>query len=58
MVRDRLVAAGEDGWAEGRAAAIEVVGALRDAGAAGIYLIPGFGRFDRAAEVIDAIRAG
>ena len=57
-VRDRLEAAGEDGWAEGRAAAIAVASALREAGAAGIYLIPGFGRFDRAAEVIDAIRVG
>ena len=32
LVRDRLAAAGEDGWAEGRAAAIEVVGALRERG--------------------------
>ncbi|HYJ61449.1 MAG TPA: bifunctional homocysteine S-methyltransferase/methylenetetrahydrofolate reductase [Actinomycetota bacterium] len=56
-VRDRLAAA-DDPWAEGRATAVACAAALRAAGAAGIYLIPGFGRFDRAAEVIDAIQAG
>ena len=55
---DRLAAAGDDAWPEGRAAAVACAGALREAGAAGIYLIPGFGRYDRAAEVIDAILAG
>jgi homocysteine S-methyltransferase len=59
-VRDRLAAAGEGdaAWREGLAAAAAVAVDLRAAGAAGVYLVPQFGRYDRAAEVVDAIRAG
>ena len=35
----------------------ELVAALRADGVAGIYLMPQFGRFDRAAELVEAIRA-
>jgi hypothetical protein len=35
----------------------ELVGALHADGIAGIYLMPQFGRFDRAAELVEAIRA-
>jgi methionine synthase I (cobalamin-dependent)/5,10-methylenetetrahydrofolate reductase len=57
-VRDRMRAAGEGeaAWREGRALALALVTALRAAGAAGIYVMPQFGRFDRAAEVVEAAR--
>jgi homocysteine S-methyltransferase len=55
-VRGRLASA-SDGWSVGLTIATETAAALREAGAAGIYLMPQFGRFDRAAEVIDAIVA-
>jgi hypothetical protein len=35
---------------------VDLLGDLRAAGAAGIYVMPQFGRYDRAAEVIDAVR--
>ena len=57
--RDRMRRAGDDGdaaWAEGLAMAIELVGSLRDADAAGVYVMPQFGRYDRAAEVVEAAR--
>ncbi len=55
-VRDRLNAAGDDATREGIAMASELIGELRDAGAAGIYLMPQFGRFDLAAEVVESAR--
>ncbi len=55
--RRRLRAAGEDAWREGRAIAMELIDQLREAGAAGIYVMPQFGRYDRAAEVVEACRA-
>jgi methionine synthase / methylenetetrahydrofolate reductase(NADPH) len=57
-VRDRLRAAGEGepAWREGRALAVALIQALRDDGVAGIYVMPQFGRFDRAAEVVEAAR--
>jgi len=60
-VRDRLTAAGDDGdraWRTGRAMATELAGALRADGAAGIYVMPQFGRYDRAADMVEAIFAG
>jgi homocysteine S-methyltransferase len=56
-VRDRLRDAGDDGWRTGLEMGTEVVGALHADGIAGIYLMPQFGRFDRAAELVEAIRA-
>ncbi len=56
-VRERLRAAGDDGWRAGLEMGAELVGALRADGVAGIYLMPQFGRFDRAAELVEAIRA-
>jgi homocysteine S-methyltransferase len=58
-VRDQMAAAGDDaeaGWKTGLALTVDLLGDLRAAGAAGIYVMPQFGRYDRAAEVIDAVR--
>ena len=54
-VRDRLGAAG-DASREGLALANELIAELREAGVAGIYVMPQFGRFDLAAEVVEAAR--
>ena len=59
--RERLRRAGNDperSWREGSAMAVELIGSLRDEGVAGIYVMPQFGRYDRAAEVVEAARAG
>lgn len=56
-VRDRLRAAGDNGWSEGLAMAVELIEELRADGVAGIYQMPQFGRFDRAAELVEAIRS-
>jgi methionine synthase / methylenetetrahydrofolate reductase(NADPH) len=56
-VRDRM-AAGDDAdraWQTGRAMATDLAAQLRADGAAGIYVMPQFGRYDRAAEVVEAI---
>jgi homocysteine S-methyltransferase len=55
-LRDRLRAAGGDAWPESLAAASSLIAALRDAGVAGLYVMPQFGRYDRAAEVVEAAR--
>ena len=55
--RDRLRSAGGDAWREGLAMAVELIEELRADGVAGIYQMPQFGRFDRAAEVVEAIRS-
>ena len=55
--RDRLRSAGEDAWREGLAMAVELIEELRADGVAGIYHMPQFGRFDRAAEVVEAVRS-
>jgi hypothetical protein len=55
-VRDRLGATGDDGWRVGFGLAVELIEELRAYGEAGIYQMPQFGRFDRAAEVVEAIR--
>ena len=57
--RARIASAGESGeaaWREGRAMARELVTELRADGVAGIYVMPQFGRYDRAAEVVEAAR--
>ena len=54
--RERLRSAGDDAWREGLAMATELVAMLRVEGVAGIYLMPQFGRFDLAAEVVESTR--
>jgi 5,10-methylenetetrahydrofolate reductase len=54
--RSRLEAAGDDAAREGVAMAGEVVADVRAAGAAGVYVMPQFGRYDLAAEVVEAAR--
>lgn len=56
-VRARLRTAGDDGWREGLAMAVELIEELRADGLAGIYQMPQFGRFDRAAELVESIRS-
>jgi homocysteine S-methyltransferase len=56
--RERLRAAGDGAAATGLRLTLDLVGALRaSSSAAGIYLMPQFGRFDVAAEVVEAARA-
>ncbi len=55
---ERLRAAGDGAASEGLGLAIDLVAALRAGRAAsGIYLMPQFGRFDVAADVVEAARA-
>ena len=54
-IRERMRTAGGDSWKEGLAIADELAMELRD-GAAGLYLIPPFGRYDVASELIERIR--
>jgi methionine synthase I (cobalamin-dependent)/5,10-methylenetetrahydrofolate reductase len=56
-VRVRLSAAGEDAARVGVAMAAELVRDLRTAGAAGVYVMPQFGRYDLAAEIVEAARS-
>jgi homocysteine S-methyltransferase len=58
--RAAMEAAGDDpdrAWAAGLAMATELTAGLRAAGVAGIYVMPQFGRYDRAADVVEAVRA-
>jgi homocysteine S-methyltransferase len=55
-MRERMEAAGPDGAAEGVAMAQALLAELRDA-VQGAYLMPPFGRYDLAAEILDAVRA-
>jgi homocysteine S-methyltransferase len=57
-VRDRIAASGADGWRTGRAIAVDLITELRAAGVAGIYVMPQFGRYDRAAELVEAAKRG
>jgi 5,10-methylenetetrahydrofolate reductase len=52
--RDRLARAGENAWREGLAMATELAASLRDAGAAGLYVMPQLGRYDLAAELVES----
>lgn len=54
-LRNRMSAAGEDGPREGVEIAKELLMELRDV-VQGAYLMPQFGRYDLAAEIIDAVR--
>jgi methionine synthase / methylenetetrahydrofolate reductase(NADPH) len=54
--RARLSAAGDGASGVGVAMAVELVGELRAAGAAGVYVMPQFGRYDLAAEVVEAAK--
>ena len=59
-VQSHMREAGENAeraWATGLAMATELAAGLRDAGAAGIYVMPQFGRYDRAADLVEAVRA-
>jgi homocysteine S-methyltransferase len=56
-VRERMRAAGDDAWAEGREIAVRLIAGLREEGVAGVYVMPQFGRFDLAAEVVEQARA-
>jgi homocysteine S-methyltransferase len=56
--RDRVRRAGHEAWREGLVMATELIAKLRSVGVAGIYLMPQFARFDRAAELVDRVRAG
>ncbi|MGZ5295944.1 MAG: hypothetical protein ACXWYT_03380, partial [Actinomycetota bacterium] len=56
-VRERLWTAGEDGWREGLAMAVDLIAELRAEALAGIYLMPQLGRFDSAAELVEATRS-
>ncbi len=47
--------AGEAGLAEGNAIAREIIAAAGD-GIQGVYLIPSFGRYDVAAELIQEVK--
>src|SRR5207247_7890833 len=47
--RERVRRAGDDAWRVGLDMATELIAALRSQGTAGIYLMPQFARFDRAA---------
>ena len=54
-VRDRMRLAGDQGRREGIKIAQEILLQVRDV-AAGVYLMPPFGRFDTAAEVFSVVR--
>jgi homocysteine S-methyltransferase len=54
-LRERMAAAGEDGPAEGVRLASELLAELRGV-AQGAYLMPPFGRFDMAAEILDSAK--
>jgi 5,10-methylenetetrahydrofolate reductase len=56
--RARMHEAGDEGAKVGVSMAVELVAAIREGGEAGIYVVPQFGRFDLAAEVVEAARAG
>jgi homocysteine S-methyltransferase len=59
VIRDAMDRAGggEAAWRTGRSIAVDTAASLAAAGARGIYLVPSHGRFDRAAEVLESIRA-
>ena len=54
-IRQRMREAGEDGLAEGVAIAREIIAAARG-GVRGIYLIPSFGRYDVAADLVRELK--
>ncbi|MGZ8630651.1 MAG: bifunctional homocysteine S-methyltransferase/methylenetetrahydrofolate reductase [Actinomycetota bacterium] len=56
-IRERMRGAGDDAWAEGRTIATQLIAGLREEGIAGVYVMPQFGRYDLAAEVVEEARA-
>ncbi|MDH5313606.1 MAG: bifunctional homocysteine S-methyltransferase/methylenetetrahydrofolate reductase [Actinomycetota bacterium] len=56
-VRARIEGAGGDTWGVGREIALELLETLRGEDVAGIYLMPQFGRYDLAADLVEATRA-
>ena len=52
----RMAAAGEQAWREGVAMAGELIGQLRKEGVSGIYVMPQFGRYDLASDVVELAR--
>jgi homocysteine S-methyltransferase len=52
----RMERAGDEGWPTGRAIALDMIEALHAEGVAGIYLMPQFGRYDLAAEIVEGAR--
>ncbi len=55
-IRQRIAAAGEQGSDEGVRIAVELLASLRGL-VQGAYLMPPFGRYEMAADIIDAVRA-
>jgi methionine synthase I (cobalamin-dependent)/5,10-methylenetetrahydrofolate reductase len=53
-IRERLTAAGDDAWKVGLEMATELADSLREAGAAGLYVMPQLGRYDLAAELVES----
>jgi homocysteine S-methyltransferase len=56
-IMQRIEAAGEDAPREGVRIAQKLATELLESGAAGLYLLPQFGRYDLAAEIIEAVRS-
>ena len=56
-LRERMEAAGAEGAAEGVRQAQALLAELRDS-VQGVYLMPPFGRYELAAEILDSVRAG
>jgi len=56
-LRERMAAAGDDGPAEGVRLASALLAELRGV-VQGAYLMPPFGRYDLAAEILDSVKAG
>ena len=54
-IRQRMREAGEAGLSEGNAIAREIIAAA-GGGIQGVYLIPSFGRYDMAAELIQEVK--
>jgi len=50
-IRERVRRAGDDGWREGQAIARDLIAICHEK-AAGVYLVPAFGRYDLAAELV------
>lgn len=55
-IMERIQGAGKSAAQEGVRIAQELAIQLRDAGAAGLYVIPQFGRYDLAAEIVEAVK--
>ncbi len=56
QIRARMEAAGENAALTGVEIAVELIAQMRDC-TQGVYLMPAFGRYDYAAEIIDAVQA-